>query len=84
MSDTEEYPIAIFTEDSELIDRAGNVETAVSVLYGDLSDHDGRPRIIQVPIDSVFDKDAERLAYEADINADCWGIPVDTIERVHA
>jgi len=71
-----EYPILILDADGEVIDRAGNVESAVSVLYGDLSYHDGRARKVICPAEHV-----SRLRYESRINADCWGIPLDSIEE---
>lgn len=70
-----EYPIAIYSQDGELIDRAGNVESAESVLYGDMSDHDGSPRTIYAP-----ENDIQRLEYLAKINADCWNIPLDIVK----
>jgi hypothetical protein len=70
------YPIVIWTHDYELIDRAGNVESAVSVLYGCiLNRHDGKPRRIVAPASMV-----DRLRAEAEANADCWGIPIDIVE----
>lgn len=68
------YPISIYSSDGELIDRAGNVESAESVLYGDLSQHDGSARTIFAP-----DADIARLESLARINADCWDIPQDIV-----
>lgn len=69
-----DYPITINTHDGALIDQAGNVESALSILYGDLSDHDGKARTIFAPPELV-----EALAYHASINADCFGIPIDVV-----
>ena len=76
------YPIAIYSSAGELIDRAGNVESAESILYGDLSAHDGHARVIFAP-----PQDVGRLESLARINADCWDIPVDSVhlsEHEHA
>lgn len=59
------------------IDTAYNIESAVSVLYGDLSTHDGHARQVTCPA-SCYDQ----LQYEARINADCYGIPLDTIRII--
>jgi hypothetical protein len=80
--DTITFPIVMFTEQGEHIDSALDAESAASVLYGDLTYHEGHPRIIQIPHDR--DDLAEAMARHAAINADCWGIPLDTIERVSA
>lgn len=78
MSITSEYPYLIIDADGQLIDAAGNVESAESVLYGDLSYHDGRARVVRVP---MGDDDAlARLRYAAEINADCFGLPLDRVE----
>ena len=69
------YPIAIFDHAGALIDRAGNVESAASVLYGDLSAHDGHARRIVAPRE-----DCARLLAYASENADCYGIPLDIVE----
>lgn len=69
------YPFTILAADGKVIDRAANIESAVSVLYGDLSRHDGLPRTILCPADSVG-----RLEYHTDINADCFGIPLDIVK----
>jgi hypothetical protein len=70
----EQFPIRIYDGSGEMIDCAGNVESAESILYGDLSQHDGTARTIYAP-----DADMARLAYLAGINADCFGIPVDNV-----
>lgn len=75
----EEYPITILASDGSVIDRAANVESTVSVLYGDLSYHEGSARTILCPAEYV-----SRLRYEARINADCWGIPLDMVKAVEA
>lgn len=77
-----EYPYVVFTEDNEYVDSAANVDTLESVLYGDLSYHPGIARIVQVPMGDEHDETIERLEYLARINADCFGIPLDYIERV--
>lgn len=69
--------IAIYDHVGNEIDIAYNVESAISVLYGDLSSHDGHARRVVCP-GAV----ARQLRYEAAINADCFGIPVDMIESV--
>ncbi len=79
-----EYPFAILDADGNVVDRAGNVSTVISVLYGDLSYHPGTARTVQVPFGTSMDEAAERIAYHADINADCWDIPLDKVERVNA
>lgn len=75
---TEEYPIAIY-EDMGVswveLDRTSNIESAISVLYGDLSTHNGEARLIRCPAEYV-----ERLQHEAELNADCYGIPVDIVK----
>ena len=76
---TTEYPIVIFTEDSEYVDSAANVGSAESVLYGDMSYYT-IPRIIQIPI-SMEDVITE-MQYLIDINSDCYGIEPDRIELV--
>ena len=71
----DQWPIVIYDRNG-LIDRARNVEGAVSVLYGDLSTHPGTPRRILC--------DPEHAAYlrwEAELNADCFGIPVDVVKE---
>ena len=75
-SEHEPYPIVLWTNDYQFIDRAANVESAVSVLYGSILDrHDGKPRRIVAPESMV-----DRLRAEAEANADCWGIPIDIVE----
>ena len=74
-----DYPFEVYASDGTHIDSVGNVESLDSVLYGDLSSHDGHPRIIHVP--HGMDDDAARIQYLIDINADCFGIPHDLIER---
>jgi len=69
-----EYPIRIIDADGDLLDACGNTESAASVLYGDLSYHDGRARTIYAPEQYV-----DQLKWEAEINADCWGIPLDRV-----
>lgn len=71
------WPIAIYSSNGELIDQCGNVDSAVSVLYGDLSTHDRSARRIVCPASM-----AKELEYNARINADCWSIPLDTVETV--
>lgn len=78
--DLNEYPILVYRGDGTLIDAAGNRESAESVLYGDLSDHDGQPRIVQVP-QEMTDL-IEYLQWAAETNADCFGIPEDVIQPV--
>lgn len=73
--DPETYPFEIRDCDGGVIDYASNVETVTAILYGDLSTHDGTYRAVDCP-DA---ESAERLRYEAKINADCYGIPVDVI-----
>ena len=73
----EEYPIRMEEYDGTLIDQAGNVESAVSVLYGDLSDHQGQARKIFAPSQYVG-----LLRTEANNNADCWNIPIDEVIEI--
>lgn len=68
------YPIRIETASGDWVDSAGNVETATSLLYGDLSEHDGEPRTIYAPAALC-----RVLESEARVNADCWDIPVDHV-----
>ena len=82
LAHTTDYPIVITDAKGERVDAAGNVESAVSVAYGDL---DGaRPFTFHVPnpypdaMHDAYDV-ADRLRLEAEINADCWGIPVDAV-----
>jgi hypothetical protein len=75
------YPITITEQDGTLIDRVANHETAVSVLYGDLSYHKGTPRTVTVPASPDWDARAAYLENDTFINADCWGIPLDQIVR---
>ena len=83
LAHTIDYPIVITDADGEVIDAAGNVESAVSVAYGDLGDG-ARPFTFHVPnpcpdtMHDAYDV-ASRLRREAEINADCWGIPVDAV-----
>lgn len=49
-----------------------------------MSYHDGEARIIQIAFGEEGDILAEQMDYHARINADCFGIPVDQIERVHS
>ena len=75
-----EETIHIFTNALAIpgwIDTADNVETAVSILYGDMSEHDGQQRII-----FASDELVSQMEYEARINADCWGIPVDVVQNI--
>lgn len=72
--DYPEYPIRIYDAQGAMIDCAGNVESVESVLFGDLSVHDGEPRTIYAPDDLI-----PRLEHLAAINADCWGIPKDVV-----
>lgn len=71
----ERYPFTILDADGEVVDRAGNVETVESILYGDLSTRDGRPWRVVAPAGAV-----RRLEAIAAENADCWDMPLDTIE----
>lgn len=80
MSDT--YMLTVFTEDSEFVDACDTIDCLDSILYGDLSYHPGMARIVQIPLGDDGDVLAERVDYLARINADCWGIPMDRIERV--
>ena len=79
---TDTYMFTIFTETSEFVDACDDTDTLGSILYGDLSYHEGTPRIIQIPLGDEGDEAAEQASYLARINADCFGIPLDTIERV--
>ena len=72
-----EYPILIFTSAGIEIDRAGNVESAVSVLYGDMSTHDGQPRQIFAP-----PTEAKRLRKHAALNSDCYQLPIDAVHTL--
>lgn len=73
--DSAAYPIIILDADGALIDRTSNVESAESVLYGDLASHDGRPRLVTAPAEDV-----DQLRYLARINADCYGLPLDRVQ----
>lgn len=75
-----EYPFVICDGDDE-IDRAGNVDTVESVLYGDLTYHSGSVRIVWVPEGDEFDYPAAQIETLARINADCWNIPLDIVKR---
>lgn len=70
------YPIKIQSSSGESIDEAGNVESAVSILYGDLSTHDGNARTIFAPAEYC-----QALRAAAAENADCWGIPLDIVKE---
>lgn len=74
-----DYPIHIFDSTGAPIDRAANVGSAESVLYGFLAQHDGNARTIYAP-----PGDVARLKHLAAINADCWGIPLDVVKPASA
>lgn len=76
-----EYPIVITERDGTVIDRTATVDSAFSVLYGDLSTHSGASRRIVVPRGPDWDFVADVMQIEAELNADAFGIPTDIIVR---
>jgi len=67
--------ITIRDHEGNLIERTDNVEYAVADLYGDLNYHDGHARTVIAP-----PKWVGPLTYEAEIQADCFGIPIDIVK----
>ncbi len=77
MTNWPEYPIMMFTNGGVEIDRAANIESAISVLYGDLSGHDDNARLVFAPAEFTGG-----LRHHAHLNADCFNIPVDHVHTL--
>lgn len=68
--------IVIRDMSGEIIDTADDIESAECVLYGDLSYHDGEPRLV-----TCGRQFYPALKTLAEINSDCFGIPLDVVEE---
>jgi len=73
--------IYIYDQEGELIDwTEHSVDSALSVLYGDLSMHEGGPRTVILTGDLAESRPIiNYMVRESEINSDCWGIPADNI-----
>ena len=79
----EAFPIVLTCDGESIMDMAGNVEAATSVLYGYIGEVEvlDDPRTIYVPNGEEWDDVAGALEWQAEINADCWDIPTDIVVR---